>query len=1127
MKDYILKMGVDGENLINPLDKAINKMEAVSDVAKETGKSLNDAFANGAKSTDLLDEKLKPVTKGLEAIKVLGKQAGKELADAFNNRNVDPSALEKAVVGFRAKLDSLGKGIEINIDDSKLKVFEKQLEGAKNEVDELRVAVGFANEVLNTLDPNSAEFQQLAEGITYVETALNEFGAEVDQTVGKNKTLKAELKSIKNELNAMEEAGEAGSQKFRQLQLRAGQLADQIGDTNAQVKILASDTAKFDGLISGVTGLVGGFTAVQGAVALFGAENEELEKTLIKVNGAMAVLQGLQAVADTLNKDSAFNVIFLSGAKKADALATNAQTTAMGAQAVATRVATVATKGFSLALKAIGIGLVITAIAYLVEHWDDLKNALNKVLPAGQNVGKMFDRIKSVAFGVGNAIVQYLVAPIKAVYYATQGEWKKAGDALANGFKITSNYQKEYQKQNLRNDQKYRDETERKNIDFAKRELERRKNRGENVQNLEQRLRAREMAYMKRRGEDISAIQKEYEDESDKHIGEMSKKRQSDAKKAGDDAKKAREEEAKRAEELRKQREEEAKRNAELVRKYADETAKIELESMEEGLQKTLAQIELERASKIDALKEDGAKTAEAIAEQSKLIDAINADALRKKLEAEKRNTEEVIKLRLEGLKMLEDFSVESAERELNLAKYEHEGKIASITEQFKNETELREKLLTAEAEYFARKQSEIRSKYAKKELAEEEEKLILTAELASLYAGQSERTEEQKQLAILEIKSRYAKLALEQLMSSGAEEGSVEVLKAQKLVEETQSALDKQMQKGKKFDFFEFIGLDISSDQKKAVMDAGAELLNGVSQITDALVDNYQKQIEAKQEVIDQLDNEISDLEGRLEDERELKDAGFANDYELIQKELEAKKAQKDEEIRQQEELVKKQQQIQKAQMAVDTAVQMVNMITSATEIFKSLSGIPFVGVPLAIATIATMFGAFAVTKVKAFQAIKAGQQFRYGGEIGGNSHEAGGVRYYSEDGRNIELEGGEFVVRKDKRRKYRGLLDAMNSGDFNGLTIADVGLKSLFADLGISFDTETVGDAVSDSKKLSNLKNDVKITVNNPTDVWRRMDGNLEFLARKRRDEVETWEDDEFYYTRRGTKTNKRRKN
>lgn len=1119
-------MGLDGENIINPLDKTIGKMEAVSDVAKETGKSINDAFSNASKSTDALEEKLKPVTKGLEAVKVLGKQAGKELADAFNNRNVNPAALEKAVDGFRSKLESLGKGVEIDIDDSRLALLEKQLNGAKNEIDELRIAADFAKDVLNDLDPNSAEFQELAQGVAYVETALNEFGNEVDETVGKNKTLKAELKQIKNELNALELAGQGGSEQFRRLQLRAGELTDQIGDTNAQVAILASDTAKFDALISGVTGLVGGFTAAQGAIALFGVENEELEETLVKVNGAMAVLQGLQAMADTLNKDSAFNVIFLSGARKADAAATAAQTAAIGTQTVATRVATVATKGFSLALKAIGIGLIITAIAYLIEYWDDLTSALNKLLPAGASVGKMFDRIKAVAFGVGNSIVQYLIAPIKALYFATQGEWKKAHEAILQGYNVAGNYQNAFNKQSARNEQKYRDEQERKNIDYAKRELERRKNRGENVFQLEQRLRAREMAFMKRTGEDFSEIRKEYEDEEDKFIGEKSKKREADSKKAAEDAKKAREEEAKRADELRKQREEEAKKNAELVRKYSDELVKIQIESMEEGLAKNLAQIEAETAAKIDALKQDSATSAAAIEEQGKLIQAINQEASRKKIEAEKKNAEEVLKTRIEGLRMLEDLSVESAERELNISRIDHEAKLASITEQFKNETDLREKLLIAEAEYFERKNNDIRLKYGKQRLAEEEEKLILSAELASIYAGKSERTEEQKQIAILEIRAKYAQMALDQIIASGADENSLEVLKAQKLVQDTREALQREIEKSGTFDFFEFIGLDISGDQKKAIMEAGAEMLDGISEITDFIVDQYQRQIDAKQEVIDQLDDEISDLEDRLEDEKSLKEEGFANDVENIEKQLAAKQAQKNEEVRQQEEMVRKQQQIQKAQMAVDTAVQLVNMITSATEIFKSLSSIPFVGVPLAIATIATMFGAFAVTKVKAFQAIKAGQQFRYGGDIDGKSHEAGGVRYYSEDGRNIELEGGEFVVRKDKRRKYGGLLDAMNSGDFKGLTIADVGLKSLFDDLGISLDTETIGDVVADSRTLENLKNTVKIDVNNPSDVWRRMDASLEFLARSRRDEVEKWEDDEFYYTRRGTKTTKKRK-
>ena len=103
----------------------------------------------------------------------------------------------------------------------------------------------------------------------------------------------------------------------------------------------------------------------------------------------------MQAVADTLNKDSAFSVIFLRNAKVANAEATALETTAMGANTVAMTASTVATQLFSFALKTIGIGLIITAIAYLVEHWDDLTSSVKEFLPVGTDAGKVFDKIKS------------------------------------------------------------------------------------------------------------------------------------------------------------------------------------------------------------------------------------------------------------------------------------------------------------------------------------------------------------------------------------------------------------------------------------------------------------------------------------------------------------------------------------------------------------------------------------------------------------------------------------------------------------------------------------------------------------------------------------------------------------
>ena len=64
------------------------------------------------------------------------------------------------------------------------------------------------------------------------------------------------------------------------------------------------------------------------------------------------------------------------------------------------------------------------------------------------------------------------------------------------------------------------------------------------------------------------------------------------------------------------------------------------------------------------------------------------------------------------------------------------------------------------------------------------------------------------------------------------------------------------------------------------------------------------------------------------------------------------------------------------------------------------------------------------------------------------------GGVKYYSEDGKNIELEGDEFVFSNEKHKKYGKLLHAMNFDDFNGLTTSDAGVVELFKKLGFATD-------------------------------------------------------------------------
>jgi hypothetical protein len=105
------------------------------------------------------------------------------------------------------------------------------------------------------------------------------------------KSLKGELRSLKNELGQLDPASDA----FIRAAQRAGQLQDQIEDVNNTVKAFNPE-AKFQAFASVLGGVANGFSAVQGAQALFGSENEDIQKAILKTQGAIALATGLNGL---------------------------------------------------------------------------------------------------------------------------------------------------------------------------------------------------------------------------------------------------------------------------------------------------------------------------------------------------------------------------------------------------------------------------------------------------------------------------------------------------------------------------------------------------------------------------------------------------------------------------------------------------------------------------------------------------------------------------------------------------------------------------------------------------------------------------------------------------------------
>lgn len=118
-----------------------------------------------------------------------------------------------------------------------------------------------------------------------------------DEKVG---SLRSQLREAQADVAALSDKFGVTSKEATEAAKRAAELKDRIGDAKALTDAFNPD-AKFKALSSSLAGVAGGFAVVQGSMALFGTQSKEVEQTLLKVQSAMALSQGLQTIGESVD----------------------------------------------------------------------------------------------------------------------------------------------------------------------------------------------------------------------------------------------------------------------------------------------------------------------------------------------------------------------------------------------------------------------------------------------------------------------------------------------------------------------------------------------------------------------------------------------------------------------------------------------------------------------------------------------------------------------------------------------------------------------------------------------------------------------------------------------------------
>ena len=376
-ENVILDLYFKTDSAEKSLTGLFGKMDAVDNSAEQLNKSFQTASKGIA---DSVTTSAKAVTNFNETVKG-GADGLKQLATA-KKAFTDISMMES--VNEVEKLSAELTGVLTKSKEFNQVTKRVQQEFKKGTIDEAQ-ALKILEDAIN-------------KGVD----ATRKMQTETDKVVTKTKSYRAEIQELKTLLR---QPGLSGEQ-YVQAQTRLAQVTDAMGDQQAQIKLLASDTRGLDTAMQGLTIGVSIFASLQGASALFGSENEQVQKALLKVTAAMSLLQGLQQIQNTLDTESGFvNSVKLywsdltgkslasqavaqriaTGATELDIVANEGDIAAKSGNTIATTVygyaltavtAIARVTGLSMAaswaIATAGLTLIIAGVALLILNYDSL-----------------------------------------------------------------------------------------------------------------------------------------------------------------------------------------------------------------------------------------------------------------------------------------------------------------------------------------------------------------------------------------------------------------------------------------------------------------------------------------------------------------------------------------------------------------------------------------------------------------------------------------------------------------------------------------------------------------------------------------------------------------------------------
>lgn len=228
-----------------------------------------------------------------------------------------------------------------------------------------------------------AETKAIYEEMKRLQEATGKTSLNVGNYSDAAKGLTTQIENQTKQLALLRLEGKQGTAEYQQLSKETAILRDAVKDATDEITRMASDTSNLDAVLSFAAGASGGFAAFTGAMELFGSESKEVQEAQKKLQAAIAITTGVQAIQNAVQKQSAImlGISRLQMAALSKAQVYNRLVTMQGTKA--TLAATIAQKAFNLiaaanpyVLLALALVTVVGALVLFASNTD--KSAKNQ-----------------------------------------------------------------------------------------------------------------------------------------------------------------------------------------------------------------------------------------------------------------------------------------------------------------------------------------------------------------------------------------------------------------------------------------------------------------------------------------------------------------------------------------------------------------------------------------------------------------------------------------------------------------------------------------------------------------------------------------------------------------------------